>query len=503
MSIVPPVRVRFAPSPTGKLHIGSVRTALLNWLFARHYGGKFILRIEDTDLTRSTQEALDSILVDLKWLGLDWDEGPQCEGAHAPYFQRERAHLYTEYANKLLDNGNAYWCYCTLEELSKMKEESAAQKRPPMYDGRCRYLSKEKILSYDKEGRGKTVRFKVPEGVTVVNDLIRGEVRFDNKQVDDFVILKSDGQALYNFACVVDDALMKITHVLRGEEHLSNTPKQIIMYNGLAFKPPSFGHLSIILDEQRKKLSKREGATFLSDFRERGYFPEALINFLALLGWAPSKDDKELFTISELIKEFSIEGVSKSPAIFNEKKLEWMNSQYIKSFSKEKLLDELFLFLKKRGFVDGRVFEEKQRGWLLEVVELCKERIHTLSEFLSMAAPIFGAPVTINDPDALTILSSPYIFQSFTEIVLVVEQPDFNMSNFEEVVRRIAANLNLKAGDVIQPLRVAFTGKRVSPGLFEMAKLMGKELVVRRIKNTLSLIEQSELCDKAEGTKNL
>ena len=291
---------------------------------------------------------------------------------------------------------------------------------------------------------------------------------------------------------------MEITHVLRGEEHLSNTPKQILIYQGLGFPMPSFGHLSIILDEQRKKLSKREGATFLSEFRAQGFLPEALLNFLALLGWAP-KGDKELFSLKELISEFSIEGVSKSPAIFNEKKLEWMNSQYIKALSKEKLLDNLFVFLEQRGFIDGRVLEEKQRGWFLEVAALCQERLHTLSEFSSMAAPIFGAPVTINDPEAVKILLVPHIFQSFTEILLCLEQPDFNMSNFEEVVRRVAVNVNVKAGDIIQPLRVAFTGKRVSPGLFEMAKLMGKELVVRRIKDALSIVEHSDLFNKAEG----
>lgn len=456
-----------------------------------------MVRIEDTDVTRSSQEFLLSIFQDLKWLGLNWDEGPEAGGHFGPYFQRERASIYHNFAMKLAENQKAYWCYCTQEELVKIKEEAIALKRSPSYNGRCRTLTKEKINQFAKEGRGRVLRFQVPHGETVLNDLIRGEVRFLNSQLDDFVILKSDGQALYNFACVVDDALMKITHVLRGEEHLSNTPKQLLLYDALGLPKPAFGHLSIILDENRKKLSKREGSTYLSDFRENGFLPAAILNFLVLLGWSPG-NDREFFHVEELVQEFSIEGVSKSPAIFDLKKLKWMNSQYIKGLSNEALLENIFPYLMEKGIQllkhDGVVVNlfgrstDKQK-WLLNVVGLCKDRIHTLKELSEMVTPLLGASIQISDPEAVNLLRLPHVSEAFKNILSVIKKPGFNLSCFEELVRNEISRLGIKGVELIQPLRVAFTGKRVSPGLFEMAILMGKELVIKRLKESISLIE--------------
>ncbi|MFY9204018.1 MAG: glutamate--tRNA ligase, partial [Limnochordia bacterium] len=332
------VRVRFAPSPTGYLHVGGARTALFNYLYAKHHHGVFVLRIEDTDLARSTEASTRAILDSMAYLGLDWDEGPEKGGDYGPYFQSQRLELYKEYAEKLLSMGRAYECYCTPEELDQIRQEAAAQGRDPKYDGRCRNLTDTQRREFVRQGRKPVIRFKADfEGTTLVDDLIRGQVIFDNNQLDDFVIIKSDGMPTYNFAVVIDDALMRITHVIRGEDHLSNTPKQIQIYQALGFAVPQFAHIPMILGPDRTRLSKRHGATSVGQFQEEGYLAEAMVNYLALLGWAYD-DSQTIFSKTELIEKFSLSKVSKNPAVFDLAKLQWMNGVYIRELS----LDELY-----------------------------------------------------------------------------------------------------------------------------------------------------------------
>ncbi|MFH1362195.1 MAG: glutamate--tRNA ligase, partial [bacterium] len=318
------IRVRFAPSPTGALHIGGARTALFNWLYARNQGGVFILRIEDTDRERSTIEANRAIFAGLEWLGLDWDEGPKVDGSHGPYFQTERLAIHQKHTQQLLDEGKAYYCFCSSEELEKKRKEAAAKKEPPRYDEKCRHLSKDEIKKMLESKIPKVVRFKLPaSGETIVDDKIRGKVIFKNDVLDDFVIQKSDSFPTYNFACVVDDHLMEISHVIRGDDHLSNTPRQILLYKAFGWKPPKFAHIPMIFGKDKTRLSKRHGATSVIDYADLGYLPEAMLNYIARLGWGHGDD--EIFSREELIKKFSLNGVGKTPSIFDTDKLNWLN----------------------------------------------------------------------------------------------------------------------------------------------------------------------------------
>jgi len=331
------VRVRIAPSPTGYLHVGTAHTALFNWLFARHNKGTFILRIEDTDLARSTKEYEENIIEGLKWLGLYWDEGP--------YYQTQRLDLYRKYADELLKKGLAYYCYCTPEELEERRKEALAQKKPPRYDRKCLYLSDEERARYEREGRKPAIRLLVPEGKTVFNDIIRGEIEFNNEDIGDFVIMKSDGIPTYNFAVVIDDYTMGITHVIRGEDHISNTPKQLFIYNAFGWTPPEFAHLPLLLGPDRSKLSKRHGVTSVTEYKKMGYLPQALVNYLALLGWTP-EENREIYTVEELIELFDLRRVTKNPGIFDVTKLEWINTQHIRRLSLEELADLTYPFFK-------------------------------------------------------------------------------------------------------------------------------------------------------------
>ena len=327
------IRVRFAPSPTGYLHIGNVRTALFNYLFAKKHNGSFILRIEDTDFDRVKKEYEDSILENLKWLGLNWNEGPDCGGSYAPYRQSERINTYKEYADKLLNEGRAYKCFCSGEELERKRRESLSKGLPPRYDGKCFRLSREEIASYEQKGIKPSTRFKVKDGMIEFEDIIRGKISFKGSDIGDFVILRSDGIASYNFAAAIDDALMEITHVIRGEDHLSNTPRQILLNQAIGFDIPKFAHLSMILGPDKSRLSKRHGAESVTELKEEGYLSEAVINYLSLLGWS-SEDGREIMPLTDIIKNFSLERVSKSPAVFDIKKLKWINSHYIKNKDK-------------------------------------------------------------------------------------------------------------------------------------------------------------------------
>ncbi len=355
------IRVRFAPSPTGSLHIGGARTALFNWFFARHNDGAFVLRIEDTDLERSTGEAARGIVSALRWLGLDWDEGPETGGTYGPYFQSQRLRFYAEAANKLLEQGQAYYCYCTQEELVERRQEAMRAGKAPRYDGRCRLLAQEERTRLEQAGRRPALRFHIPPaGATVVSDAIRGEVAFSHEVLDDFIIMKSNGLPAYNFACVVDDASMKISHVLRAEEHLSNTPRQILIYQALGEPLPVFAHLPMILAPDRSKLSKRHGATSVQEFSEQGFLPEALLNYLALLGWSP-EGEEEIMPLSEMVRQFSLERVGKTAAIYDTKKLTWMNGHYLSEIDLDSVVEQAIPFLHQKRLVPEEVAPEQRR----------------------------------------------------------------------------------------------------------------------------------------------
>jgi glutamyl-tRNA synthetase len=465
------VRVRFAPSPTGHLHIGGARTALFNYLYARHYKGTFILRIEDTDRTRSTEEYIDSIIEGMKWLNLDWDEGP--------YRQTDRFDIYRSYADKLLKEGKAYYCYCAPEELEQRRKEALAQGKPLKYDGRCRNL--EEPIS----GRKPAVRFKMQkEGETIVNDLIRGRIVFENALLDDLIIMRSDGTPTYNFTVVVDDVDMNITHVIRGDDHLNNTPKQIHIYNALGYEVPLFAHLPMILGSDKTRLSKRHGATSVIAYKEMGYLPEALVNYLVRLGW--SYGDQEVFTKEELIKYFSFDNVGKSAAIFNPEKLLWLNSQYIINSSSEKLAELVIPFLLKEKIVnDGQTVD---KGWLSKAINTQKERSKTLIELAHSLRYYISEDVEYNEKAKVKFLNEKtlsYLIELKNNLVSI---SDFSASEIEKVFISIIEKHGVKLGNLAQPVRVAMTGKTESPGIFEVLEIIGKEKTLKRLDKAIKTI---------------
>jgi glutamyl-tRNA synthetase len=465
------VRVRFAPSPTGHLHIGGARTALFNWLFARHNNGTFVLRIEDTDRSRSTEDYIESILEGLRWLGLDWDEGP--------FRQTDRFDIYRSYIDKLLAEGKAYYCYCSPEELEERRKEAQAKGLPPRYDRRCRKL-KEPI-----PGRTPSVRFKMPEtGQTIVDDLIRGKITFENSQLDDLIIMRSDGTPTYNFVVVVDDVDMNITHVIRGDDHLNNTPKQIHIYNALGYTPPRFAHLPMILGSDKTRLSKRHGATSVIAYRDAGYLSDALVNYLVRLGW--SYGDQEVFSREELIKYFSLENIGKSAAVFNPEKLLWLNSEYMKSTPPEKLCDLVRPFLIQKGII--KEDEELDKEWLKKAIKTLVERCRTLEE-LSNALRYYISEYVEIEPKAkekfLNEKSKPYLIE-LRDALMTID--DFSAGALEKVFMSIIEKHNIKLGALAQPVRVAMTGTTVSPGIFDVLEIVGKEKALKRLNRALELI---------------
>ncbi len=467
------VKVRFAPSPTGYLHLGGARTAIFNWLFARHHGGRFVLRIEDTDRSRSTEDSIREILEALTWLGLDWDEGP--------YRQTERMEIYRREVQKLLEEGKAYYCYCTPEELEERRKKALEEGRMPKYDGRCRDRKE------PREGVKPVVRLKVnQEGETVIHDLIKGEVVYPNSQLDDFILMRSDGTPTYNFVVVVDDALMGITHVIRGDDHLNNTPKQIQLYQALGYKPPLFAHVPMILGPDKTRLSKRHGATSVLAYRDEGYLPEALFNFLVRLGW--SHGDQEIFSKEELIRYFSLENVGKSPAVYNPDKLLWLNAHYIKTGDTRRLARLLIPFLAKEGLINEG--EEPPIQWLCQVVETLKERAKTLKEMAQMATFYFRDPSEY-DPKGDRKFLKPSILPYFEALVQELENlEDFSEEEVEGAFNRVMEKFNIKLKHLAQPCRVALTGKTVSPGIFEVISVLGKEKTVSRLKRAIEHIKK-------------
>ncbi|HDP69626.1 MAG TPA: glutamate--tRNA ligase [Actinobacteria bacterium] len=482
------VRVRFAPSPTGVLHIGGARTALYNWLFARHHGGKFILRIEDTDKNRSTEEAIKAINISLKWLGLDWDEGPEIEGSYGPYRQTERLPFYEETVKKLINAGMAYKCYCSPEELEKRRKSALKAGKPPGYDGRCKKLTEKEQKNYEREGRNCAIRFACPkEEKTIVSDVIRGDILFQNSVLEDFVLIRSNGLPTYNFAAVVDDAAMKITHVIRGIDHLSNTPKQILLYLTLDLPVPAFAHLPMILGSDGKPLSKRHGATSVEEYKKEGYLPEAILNYLALLGW--SYDEKTtIFSIQDLIEKFSLEKVSKNPAIFDNTKLQWMNGCYIRELSTDKLTDFLIPIWVDAGFF------EKSSDFGIEklkmITTLVQERMKCLTDVLELTDFFFKEEIEIESKVADKVLRKPEVLRVLkTASDKLKEIEKFDIENVEAVLRSIPAELDIKPKFVFQPIRVAVTGKTVSPPLFETIEVFGKKKTLKRLKLAQGVVE--------------
>jgi glutamyl-tRNA synthetase len=465
------VRVRFPPSPTGHLHIGGVRTALFNWLYARHHGGTFVLRIEDTDRTRSTDESIQMILEGLLWLGLDWDEGP--------YRQTERLAIYQAHAYRLLEEGKAYHCYCSPQELQARREEALRRGETPRYDRRCRDLPQ------PPAGRKPAIRLKAPlEGQTRFVDLIHGELTFENSELDDLIILRSDGTPTYNFAVVVDDVTMQITHVIRGDDHIPNTPRQILIYHALDYPLPQFGHVSMILGSDKGRLSKRHGATSVLSYREMGYLPEAFLNYLARLGWAHG--DQEIFTVEELIEQFSLAEVNKAAAIFNPDKLLWLNAHYLRTLPSERLIQELLPHLTREGVVKSP--DEIDHGYLARAVDSVRERSKTLVEMVQWLRFYFTDHVVYDNKAAAKFLTAETAALLAKLIHALERLPAFDDASIEQVFQRLLAESGLKLGDIAQPARVALTGGTVSPGIYEVMAILGRERVLSRLHQALEWI---------------
>jgi glutamyl-tRNA synthetase len=468
------VRVRFAPSPTGFLHIGGVRTAFFNWLYARQQQGVFILRIEDTDQSRSTDESIQAIIDGMRWVGLDWDEGP--------YRQTERMELYRTHAMKLFDEGQAYWCVCKAEELESRRREAEAKGLSPRYDGRCRNLG------ISKPSGEAALRFKAPQtGQTVVDDLIKGKIVFDNTVLDDVIILRSNGYPTYNFSVVVDDALMQITHVVRGDDHLTNTPRQVPMFHALGFPVPQFGHLPMILGADKARLSKRHGATSVMAYRDMGYLPEALMNYLVRLGW--SHGDQELFTRAELVEKFNWKNVQTSAAVFNPDKLLWMNAEYMKTSQPDKVARALVPFLKQAGVLqeaDDVPFE-----WLVQLVVLVRERAKTLVEMVEWVKPYFGEVVVWEEEAARKFLT-PAIAPALRKLLeRFLSVPAFSKQAWEAQFKHLVEEEGMKMGQLAQPVRVALTGRTASPGLFDVMEVLGRDRTLSRLRQSLARAESA------------
>ncbi len=466
-------KTRFAPSPTGHLHIGGARTAIFNWLFARKNKGEFYLRIEDTDKERSSEEMVNSIVDGLKWLGLDWDGDL--------YFQSEHINEHVKACYELVNRGYAYFCYCSEEDLEMKRKEIEEKKIPYKYDRKCLYLSEDEKEKYEKEGRPRAIRFKVPEGETKFFDVVHGEISFKNSEIDDFIILRSDNTPVYNMAVVVDDHNMGITHVIRGDDHISNTPKQILIYQALGWEIPTFAHVPLILGPDKKRLSKRHGATAVIEYRDKGFLPEAMFNYLCLLGWSPG-DNREIMSVDEIIEAFDISRIQKKSAIFDQAKLEWMNSEYIRKKENFELLKLVKPYVEKYGCK----FEDET--YLLKVINLMKDRVKVLEDFVIFGRYFFEDP---NDYDKEGIekywkKETNELLLGFLERLKKVEK--YTALNIEAELRSFAAEKRIKASELIHPIRLAITGMRISPGLFEVMEVLGKETVIRRIKNALDRI---------------
>jgi glutamyl-tRNA synthetase len=472
-------RVRFAPSPTGYLHVGGARTALFNWLFARRHGGTFVLRIEDTDTERSSWEMVAGIVEGLRWLGLDWDEGPDDGGPHGPYFQSQRLDKHRAVVDRLIAGGHAYPCYCSSETLQSKRQAAEAAGGGWMYDRTCLQLSPEDTARLDAAGTPRAIRLLVPDGVTAFTDLVHGEIKFDNRNIEDFVVLRSDGQPTYHLSVVADDIDMAITHVVRGDDHISNTPKHVLLFQALGCGVPAFAHVPLILGTDRKRLSKRHGATSVTEYTRMGYLPEAMVNFLALLGWSPG-DDRELLSRDELVRAFALEGISGGNAVFNPEKLDWMNQQHIMRLATEELGSRLEPYLRDAGLWREE-FATHRRSWYLGLVELFKPRLTRLTNFAAEAGPFLTDEIATEEVAARKHLK-PELAAPLQELRAAFDALDpFTTTTTEQALRSVAERHTLKPAALIHATRVAVTGRAASPGLFEVLEILGRPLVVQRM----------------------
>ena len=480
------IRLRYAPSPTGDPHVGNIRTAIFNWLCARHYGGSLIIRVEDTDQSRKVEGATEELLEALKWLGLDWEEGPDIGGPFGPYYQSERLEHYREAADRLMENGDAYRCYCSPERIAEVRKDQARLKQPLGYDRRCLRLSSTQRAEHESTGVVPVVRFKMPEdGITTVDDLVRGEVSFQNGLIDDFVVLKSDGFPTYHLAALVDDHLMRITHVMRAEEWLPSVPRHLQLYRALGWDPPRFAHLPIILAPDRSKLGKRHGATSILEYREQGFLPEAMVNFLTLLGW--SLDDRtELLSVPELVRHFTIDRVAKSAAVFNLDKLSWMNGHYIRQLEDDVLADALLEHW--RRYPPQEISELPDKSYLVRIVPIIRERLKTLADAAPLIRFFFTDDVEYDSDELVQKgMDAAATRQALSAALVELEElSPFDADTLEGVLRPMAEDLNVKVGQLFGSLRVATTGLRVAPPLFQTMELLGKERTLASIHKAMA-----------------
>ena len=487
------IRLRFPPSPTGKIHIGNMRTALFNWLVAKQKDGDLVLRIEDTDQARSTKEFEEIIIKEMEWLGLNADEGVGIGGDYGPYRQTERIDLYQEYADKLLESGHAYKCYCTKEELDEMRKKAIENDEMPRYDGSCRNLTEEERQTYEEQGREPVIRFKLPkkEREIIVEDLIRGNVSFSSSVLDDFIIFKSDGMPTYNFAVVIDDALMEISHVIRGEDHLSNTPKQILIYEALDFDLPKFAHLPLILDENKAKLKKRgEDSVYIGEFREQGYLPEALFNFMALLGWSPG-DEEEILSKDEIIERFAVEDVNKSGAVFDREKLNWMNGKYIRAAKLDRIVDLTIPFLIESELVDAE-YVENNKEWLAKVIDEARTGVDYLAQ-IPAEAELFLTEIEFDDPaeaaEEFKGEDVKLVFETLKEKAFAREE--LTVETVGEIFKELKNELDVGGRTIYHPTRFAITGKGSGPEMTSVISIFGAEEIARRLDAALELAQNN------------
>lgn len=481
------VRVRYAPSPTGHLHIGNARTALFNYLYARNTGGKFIIRIEDTDKKRNIEGGEESQLRYLKWLGIDWDEGVDVGGEYGPYRQSERNDLYKKHYDELLANGKAYKCYCTEEELEQEREEQSARGETPQYSGKCAHLTPEEQQKRAEEGRKPSIRFRVPKGeVITFKDIVKDEISFETDGIGDFVIVKKDGTPTYNFAVAVDDYLMKMTHVLRGEDHISNTPKQIMIFHAFGWEAPIFGHMTLIVNENRKKLSKRDESIiqFIEQYKELGYLPQALFNFIGMLGWSPVGEE-EIFSKEQFIEIFDPARLSKSPAVFDSQKLMWLNNQYVKQLELDELVDITLPHLVKVGKVSEAASADEIE-WASKLIGLHQEKISYGAEIVELTELFFKKEITYNR-EARSVLDEEQVPEVLGALAEEIEKLDsFTADHIKAAIKAVQKATGHKGKNLFMPIRVAATGQTHGPDLPQAIELLGKETILTRLKSANS-----------------
>ncbi len=483
------VRTRIAPSPSGFLHIGTAKMALFNWLFARRNNGQFILRLEDTDVSRTQEQYVQAMCEGFHWLGIDWDEGPAFgdvpeKGSHGPYRQSQRKQMYQAEAHRLVEEGKAYKCFCTPEEIEAMREQARREKRTKVYDGRCRDLTPQQV-----EATGDApyaIRFMVPEGETVVNDLVQGRVVTNNREYDDFVLLRRNGDPVFHLAVVVDDGQMGITHVIRGDDHLTNAARHVMLFRALGYDMPAFAHLPLVLDEQGRKFSKREHGANVLDWRDDGYLPEALINYVALLGWTPEEEGRELFARDELIEAFALKRLSRSAAKFDRKKLDWLNGQHIRRLSVESLRDRVVPVLRGEGFdVDA-----KPQEWLTQMTAICQAKLGTLKDIVHQTDFFFREPVEYDEKAVGKHWEKEGALERMEACrAVLAELEPWTHDALKQAYEELAADAGRGLGQFVHPTRLALTGKSVGPGLFELALLLGKETCVQRMDRAIEFVK--------------